>query len=605
MTNINTKRRLRNPGALLCLICAAALLTCKQVPDYCGKGQLCDPDRQFCFDSKTYDRCGGSSYNPLTNGCDTARNTVSARCLDGSVAKTGAPCGGYTVATRAIPADGGSIALVPNNQNYDADQYIFANAVPAANYTFVKWEGELTSLTSYAGFAINGAAAVNSLTAVFKPIDAPGAPARKLITAASPENGGIVTRSPNGGSDQQTGTYNAGTTVRVTAENKPGYTFIRWSGAYTAETQSVAITMNESNTLVALFKPSVCTLTVNANPTEGGAVFINNTAKAGTMRIDFGTTVEARAVAAAGYTFTGWSGGSTSADAALAITMNASKTLTANFKKSGATQTPAAYTVTVSSAGTGSTGGGNYTAGTTVSIFAGTAPSGYTFKNWTATGGVTPANPYSARTTFTMPANAVTVTANWEPVSGGGGSYEYVEIGGLKWMKKNLDIVTDSSWCYGEGGRVYDQNGNTKTLSSSEIQANCAKYGRLYTWSAAMTACPSGWHLPSREEWGALAKAAGGTGDYGADSSAGKKLKSTSGWYNNGNRTDDFGFSALPGGYRYSSGNFDNAGYGYWLTATESDGSNAYYRYMGYDNDYVGEHGTDKGHAFSVRCVQD
>jgi hypothetical protein len=71
--------------------------------------------------------------------------------------------------------------------------------------------------------------------------------------------------------------------------------------------------------------------------------------------------------------------------------------------------------VTVSSAGTGASGGGNYAAGVTVTINAGTPPSGKQFKEWiTTSAGVTLTNAGSATTTFTMPANNVTVTAVFE-----------------------------------------------------------------------------------------------------------------------------------------------------------------------------------------------
>jgi uncharacterized protein (TIGR02145 family) len=163
---------------------------------------------------------------------------------------------------------------------------------------------------------------------------------------------------------------------------------------------------------------------------------------------------------------------------------------------------------------------------------------------------------------------------------------------GKTWLTENLNVETaEGSWCY---------NGSPD---------HCKKYGRLYTWSAAKTACQSvGMRLPTREEWGALAKAAGGTGAYGAGGTAGVKLKSKSGWYGNGNGTDDYGFSALPGGTRDTGGRFLNAGYyGNWWTATESSDGNAYYRGMGYDigTGGVGEgYDGDRGHGISVRCVR-
>jgi uncharacterized protein (TIGR02145 family) len=92
----------------------------------------------------------------------------------------------------------------------------------------------------------------------------------------------------------------------------------------------------------------------------------------------------------------------------------------------------------------------------------------------------------------------------------------------------------------------------------------------------------------------------------GGENVAGKKLKAKNGWEGNGNGTDDFGFSALPGGYRVSDGSFDNAGsLGGWWTATESAASYAYRRGMDYNSDYVNEFNGIKSYGRSVRCVGD
>jgi uncharacterized protein (TIGR02145 family) len=158
-----------------------------------------------------------------------------------------------------------------------------------------------------------------------------------------------------------------------------------------------------------------------------------------------------------------------------------------------------------------------------------------------------------------------------------------VEIGGVTWLAENLNIQTANSWCYDK---------------SSE---NCAKYGRLYIWEAAKSACLSvGWRLPTRADWDALVSAAGGD-------VAGKKLKSKNGWIDNGNGTDDYGFSALPGGGRRSTtAHFDNAGYiGLWWTASDDDTNGAYSRIITRDNDIVYEDSLYKNSAFSVRCLKD
>ncbi|MDR1830038.1 MAG: fibrobacter succinogenes major paralogous domain-containing protein [Candidatus Fibromonas sp.] len=162
-----------------------------------------------------------------------------------------------------------------------------------------------------------------------------------------------------------------------------------------------------------------------------------------------------------------------------------------------------------------------------------------------------------------------------------GKKYKVVKIGSQVWMAENLNYDASDSKCYGNK------------------LANCEKYGRLYDWKTAMKTCPSGWHLPSKSEWESLDKSVGG------GSGAGKKLKTKSGWNNSGNGTDEFGFSALPGG-SYSAGGFFNVGsYSYWWSSSEDLSGNAYRRSMRYDLEYTYWIDYNKGYLFSVRCVQD
>jgi uncharacterized protein (TIGR02145 family) len=164
-------------------------------------------------------------------------------------------------------------------------------------------------------------------------------------------------------------------------------------------------------------------------------------------------------------------------------------------------------------------------------------------------------------------------------------TYKTVVIGNRTWMAENLNYQTQrGSWCY-------------KNKADS-----CKKYGRLYDWKTARTVCPAGWRLPSYQDWDNLTAMAG------AYKIAGKKLKSKSGWNENGNGTDNYGFSALPGGSRFSDGGFDIAGnHGYWWTdAGYSNNNNfAYNRGMGHGDDYVYEGSNHKSYGFSVRCVAD
>jgi uncharacterized protein (TIGR02145 family) len=179
-----------------------------------------------------------------------------------------------------------------------------------------------------------------------------------------------------------------------------------------------------------------------------------------------------------------------------------------------------------------------------------------------------------------------------------GKTYKTVNIGNKTWMAENLDYQADGSWYYRDGG-YYKQ------------------YGRLYDWNVAMTVCPEGWHLPSRKEWNNLCQTAGGKkeeSNFTGWKDAGKKLKAKSGWMDtrgkSGNGTDDYGFSALPGGKYYGEGvrryGFIDAGfYGTWWTTAEYDAADAHNRSMSYWNGDVSENRDSKSNGFSVRCVQD
>ena len=160
--------------------------------------------------------------------------------------------------------------------------------------------------------------------------------------------------------------------------------------------------------------------------------------------------------------------------------------------------------------------------------------------------------------------------------------YRKVKIGGQTWMAENLNYAANGSVCY-------ENNAD-----------NCAKYGRLYNWATAKQACPTGWHLPSDDEWTTL------TDNVGGSETAGTKLKSSAGWNENGNGTNEFAFSALPGGYGNSGGSFNGAGYyGYWWSSTEYDAFHAWGRNMNYDDEDVGRDYGVKALLFSVRCVED
>ena len=122
-------------------------------------------------------------------------------------------------------------------------------------------------------------------------------------------------------------------------------------------------------------------------------------------------------------------------------------------------------------------------------------------------------------------------------------------------------------------------------------------YGKICTIPAKVQGiCPDGWHLPTRTEWNALFTEVGGK------STAGKILKSQTGW--DGNGTDECGFSALPAGARQDNGDFFGAGSapGFW-TASEAESDVRVAYDMALSGIYF--YGSAKSFAHSVRCIKD
>ena len=182
-----------------------------------------------------------------------------------------------------------------------------------------------------------------------------------------------------------------------------------------------------------------------------------------------------------------------------------------------------------------------------------------------------------------------------------GQSYKTVKIGSQTWMAENLNFETAASYCY------------------KNLDSNCVKYGRLYTWASAMEVCPRGWRLPNKEDWEALLKNVGG------DKSAGKVLKSQTAWAEEGNGTDDYGFSALPAGERtyfdvcsvkggYTADhmfkakvNYDSLGVeaNFW-SSTKSSEDNVIVMKLHYNKDAAALISVcDEYYSFSVRCVKE
>lgn len=173
-----------------------------------------------------------------------------------------------------------------------------------------------------------------------------------------------------------------------------------------------------------------------------------------------------------------------------------------------------------------------------------------------------------------------------------GKTYKTVKVGNQVWMAQNMDYKTGKSWCYGN------------------VDANCKKYGRLYDWNTARKACPSGWHLPSQEEWEELRMFIdrdGGNSD--DDRMSGNALKSVSGWNKGGNGIDKYGFSGLPGGCGSSGKWFGYIGdMGVWWEGgieTDETWIMTYKEQLLFREEDNERESQRENYAVSVRCISD
>lgn len=195
--------------------------------------------------------------------------------------------------------------------------------------------------------------------------------------------------------------------------------------------------------------------------------------------------------------------------------------------------------------------------------------------------------------------------------------YNTIQIFSQCWLKENLNVGEMIA-----GTTEQSNNQSIEKYCFNNESDSCTKYGGLYQWDEMMQygllpgaqgICPVGWHLPTDEEWKILEGAVDseyGIGDPEWDIEywdyrgfdAGTNLKTTSGWYENDNGTDLFGFSALPGG-GYYSGYFDD-NVGFWWTSTQKGYPYAWYRYLPDDGPELRRYSDDKEDSFSVRCLQ-
>ncbi len=189
-----------------------------------------------------------------------------------------------------------------------------------------------------------------------------------------------------------------------------------------------------------------------------------------------------------------------------------------------------------------------------------------------------------------------------------GNVYTTINIGSQTWMAENLKATK-----FNDGTAIPLVKDNIlwsklttpgHCFYANDSTATRYNFGALYNWYTVQSnkLCPTGWHVPSDADWTALKL------QLGVDSIAGGKLKTTGyvNWSNpNTAATNSTNFNAMPFGYRYYNGTFNNFGFsGTWWSSTQYTTSTAWYCYLAYNQGTVGRTFNDKLFGMSVRCLK-
>ncbi len=403
----------------------------------------------------------------------------------------------YSVTTSSNPTAGGTTS---GGGTYNFGTSVTLSATPSAGYAFVNWTEGGTPVSTSASYNFNISAS-RTLVANFS------LNTFTVVTSSNPTAGG----STSGG-----GTYNYGASATVTATPATGYQFVNWVEGGTAVSTSAnyTFTVSANRTLVANFSLITFTVATSLSPAGGGTAN-------GAGSYGYGTSVTVSSTTNTGYTFVNWTEGGTvvSSSASYTFTLNANRTLVANFSLN-------TYAVVISSSPTtgGTTsGGGTFNYGTSVTVSA-TPSTGYTFVNWTESGTVVSANTshsFTLSTDRTFVANfslqTYTVTTTSSPTAGGtasgGGIYNYgasaivtatPETGYqfVNWTEGGAAVSTNASYTFTvNASRTLLANFSlvnyTVSTSSSPAAGGSTSGAGTYSYgtSATITATPTAGYL--------------------------------------------------------------------------------------------------------------
>jgi uncharacterized protein (TIGR02145 family) len=196
--------------------------------------------------------------------------------------------------------------------------------------------------------------------------------------------------------------------------------------------------------------------------------------------------------------------------------------------------------------------------------------------------------------------------------------YHWVSIGSQVWMAQNLaylPTINPANSFSSNSAKYYVYNYDGNSMDEAKGQLNYSTYGVLYNYPSALSACPSGWHLPTDAEFKILEKFLGmsnvdadASGDYRNSGRIGQKLKETgtTHWISSSTTvTNETGFSALPGGYISEVAGFSGLTLSatFW-SSTEAGTLSGITRNLNYNIDGMGRSSNFRSVSASIRCLR-
>jgi len=285
--------------------------------------------------------------------------------------------------------EGGSVSdsLVSGTESdgeYEYESVVELTAIPDEGWSFIEWEGDLDGSDNPQTITMDSD---KSVTAVFEEDEV----VVELFTLTISTGG-----SGSGSVSPESGEYEEGATVELTATADEGSIFSHWEGEELdgSEDPEETITMDSDKSVTAIFEPEddngddngddsdngdISYFELSVESTSGGSVFVElQSGSISDGSYEEGSTVQLTAMSIAGWTFSNWEGDLSGTANPQTITMDSDKTVTAVFDED-----PEIFSLTVSTDGSGtiSPGSGDYEEGTEVELTA-TADPGWSFIGW-------------------------------------------------------------------------------------------------------------------------------------------------------------------------------------------------------------------------------